>query len=210
MICGGVFNDLMATYVLRHKKQVLARNRKLVMSNLQIYQEWIANEERASVVMPQAVSTSFPKLDVPVDIHQFCEQLLADQGVLLVPGDAFDTPGHVRLGYCAPQATLKEGLKRLSTALHQYDWLTTLFSFKRLYFSLISAVLKNKAISMWYTKDHWQGQRGWLLLNCKWLQSRFYFESSSGLEKNGDFFKRFTEEIRKKFVKFKSHFFNIF
>ena len=117
MICGGVFNDLMATYVLRHKKQVLARNRKLVMSNLQIYQEWIANEERASVVMPQAVSTSFPKLDVPVDIHQFCEQLLADQGVL----DAFDTPGHVRLGYCAPQAALKEGLKRLSTALHQYD-----------------------------------------------------------------------------------------
>lgn len=121
MICGGVFNDLMATYVLRHKQQVLARNRKLVMSNLRIYQEWIANEERASVVMPQAVSTSFPKLDVPVDIHQFCEQLLADQGVLLVPGDAFDTPGHVRLGYCAPQAVLKEGLKRLSTALHQYD-----------------------------------------------------------------------------------------
>ena len=111
----------MATYVLRHKKQVLARNRKLVMSNLQIYQEWIANEERASVVMPQAISTSFPKLDVPVDIHQFCEQLLADQGVLLVPGDAFDTPGHVRLGYCAPQVTLKEGLKRLSIALHQYD-----------------------------------------------------------------------------------------
>lgn len=73
MICGGVFNDLMATYVLRHKKQVLERNRKLVMSNLRIYQEWIANEERASVVMPQAVSTSFPKLDVPVDIHQFCE-----------------------------------------------------------------------------------------------------------------------------------------
>lgn len=121
MICGGVFNDLLATYVLRHKKQVLARNRKLVLGNLKIYQDWIEHEERASVVIPQAVSTSFPKLDVPVDIHQFCEQLLADQGVLLVPGDAFDTPGHVRLGYCAPQATLKEGLKRLSIALHQYD-----------------------------------------------------------------------------------------
>lgn len=181
MICGGVFNDLMATYVLRHKKQVLARNRKLVLGNLKIYQDWIEHEERASVVIPQAVSTSFPKLDVPVDIHQFCEQLLADQGVLLVPGDAFDTPGHVRLGYCAPQATLKEGLKRLSIALHQYDWLTTLFNFKRLYFSLISAVLKVKAISAWYTKDPWQGQRGWLLLNCKWLQSRFYFVLSNGL-----------------------------
>ena len=181
MICGGVFNDLMATYVLRHKKQVLARNRKLVMSNLQIYQEWIANEERASVVIPQAVSTSFPKLDVPVDIHQFCEQLLADQGVLLVPGDAFDTPRHVRLGYCAPQATLTEGLRRLSMALHQYDWLTTLFSFKRLYFSLSVWFFANQDILTWYTKDPWQGQRGWLPLNCKWLQSRFYFVLSNGL-----------------------------
>lgn len=121
MICGGVFNDLLATYILRHKKQVLVRNRKLVLGNLKIYQDWIEHEERASVVIPQAVSTSFPKLDVPVNIHQFCEQLLADQGVLLVPGDAFDTPGHVRLGYCAPEKTLKEGLKRLSKALHQYD-----------------------------------------------------------------------------------------
>ncbi|MCG4650993.1 aminotransferase, partial [Bifidobacterium longum] len=60
MICGGVFNDLLATYVLRHKKQVLARNRKLVLGNLKIYQDWIEHEERASVVIPQAVSTSFP------------------------------------------------------------------------------------------------------------------------------------------------------
>lgn len=121
MICGGVFNDLLATYILRHRDQVLARNRKLVLGNLKIYQEWIEHEDRASVVMPQAVSTSFPKLDVPVDIHTFCENLLKDEGVLLVPGDAFDTPKHVRLGYCAPKATLKEGLKRLSSYLHQWD-----------------------------------------------------------------------------------------
>ena len=67
------------------------------------------------------VPTSFPKLDVPVDIHTFCENLLKDEGVLLVPGDAFDTPGHARLGYCAPEATLRECLKRLSKYMHQYD-----------------------------------------------------------------------------------------
>lgn len=121
MICGGVFNDLLATYVMKHRDAVLARNRKLVLGNLAIYKEWVANEDRVSVVMPQAVSTSFPKLDVPVDIHTFCENLLKDEGVLLVPGDSFDTPKHVRLGYCAPQATLKEGLKRLSKYMHQYD-----------------------------------------------------------------------------------------
>lgn len=121
MICGGVFNDQAATYVLRHRDQVLARNRKLVLGNLAIYRDWIAHEERASVVMPEAVSTSFPKLDVPVDIRSFCRSLLHDEGVLLVPGDAFDTPAHVRLGYCAPEATLRAGLTRLSKYLHQYD-----------------------------------------------------------------------------------------
>ncbi len=95
MICGGVFNDQLATYVLRHRDQVLARNRKLVFGNLAIYKDWIDHEDQASVVMPRAVSTSFPKLDVPVDIHTFCENLLKDEGVLLVPGDAFDTPGRL-------------------------------------------------------------------------------------------------------------------
>ena len=120
MICGGVFNDQLATYVLRHRDQVLARNRKLIFGNLAIYKDWIDHEDQASVVMQRAVSTSLPKLDVPVDIHIFCENLLKDEGVLLVPGDAFDTPGHARLGYCAPEATLCEGLKRLSKYMQQY------------------------------------------------------------------------------------------
>jgi len=71
--------------------------------------------------MPQAVSTSFPKLDVPEDIEQFCIRLLKEEGVLLVPGNRFDMPGHVRLGYCAQEDALREGLKRLSKFLRQYD-----------------------------------------------------------------------------------------
>lgn len=121
MICCGVFNDLMATYILKHRDKVLARNRQLVLNNLNIYKDWIDSEPRASVVMPQAVSTSFPKLDIPEDIESFCIRLLQEQGVLLVPGSRFDMPGHVRLGYCADEATLKEGLKRLSAFLRQYD-----------------------------------------------------------------------------------------
>jgi aspartate/methionine/tyrosine aminotransferase len=121
MISCGVFNDAMATYILRHREQVLDRNRRLVLNNLAIYKEWIDAEPRASMVLPQAISTSFPKLDVPIDIEDFCIQLLKEQGVLLVPGNRFDMPGHVRLGYCADEATLREGLKRLSAFLRRYD-----------------------------------------------------------------------------------------
>ncbi|MEE8824659.1 capreomycidine synthase [Lentilactobacillus sunkii] len=121
MICCGVFNDMLATYVLRNRDKVLKRNRKLVLNNLKIYSDWIDSEPRASVIMPQGVSTSFPKLDVPEDIEQFCIRLLKEEGVLLVPGNRFDMPGHVRLGYCAQEDTLREGLKRLSKFMRQYD-----------------------------------------------------------------------------------------
>lgn len=121
MICCGVFNDMLAVYVLKNRDKVLARNRKLVLENLKILKDWVAKEPRVSVVLPEAVSTSFPKIDIPMDIEDFCIQILKEQGVLLVPGNRFDMPGHVRLGYCAPKATLVEGLKRLSTALKAFD-----------------------------------------------------------------------------------------
>lgn len=120
MICCGVFNDLMAVHILQHRDQVLARNRKLVTENLAIYQQWIESEPKASVVLPEAVSTSFPKLDIPDDqTEAFCIKLLQEKGVLLVPGNRFDMPGHVRLGYCAPKPTLEKGLTLLSEALHE-------------------------------------------------------------------------------------------
>ena len=118
MICGGVVNDLLATYVLNHRHQVLARNRALVEQNWALYQDWLAKEPLVSLVAPAGVSTSFPRLLIEEDTVSFCTQLLEQTGVLLVPGEAFETPHHVRLGYCAPQPVLKEGLRRLSTFLH--------------------------------------------------------------------------------------------
>jgi aspartate/methionine/tyrosine aminotransferase len=121
MICGGVFNDRLAVYILQHRDQIFARNRALVMNNLAILKDWIANEPRVSCVLPQAVSTSCPKLDIPEATEPFCLRLLKETGVLLIPGERFDLPGHVRLGYCTDETTLRTGLDRLSKFLRQFD-----------------------------------------------------------------------------------------
>ena len=121
MICDGVFNDALAVHVLRNRDKVLERNRAIVTNNLAIAQEWVDNEPRVSWVPPKAVSTSFIELDIPIDDERFCIDLLRDQGVLLVPGSRFELPCGARLGYCAPDPTLREGLKRLSAALRQFD-----------------------------------------------------------------------------------------
>jgi len=44
---------------------------------------------------------------------EFCERLLEDAGIALVPGSAFGAPGHLRLSFAASIATLADALARL-------------------------------------------------------------------------------------------------
>ncbi|WP_248922615.1 aminotransferase [Olsenella intestinalis] len=119
MICSGVFNDALATYVLRNRERVIERNLKIIRTNREIVNEWMAGERRASWIPPKGVSVSYMRLDIPVDDESFCLDLLRDTGVLLVPGSRFDLPRGARLGYCAPEATLREGLSTLSAYMHE-------------------------------------------------------------------------------------------
>ena len=45
-----------------------------------------------------------------------CMYFLEDAGVALVPGSAFELPGHFRISYAASDASLVEGMKRLQQA----------------------------------------------------------------------------------------------
>lgn len=121
MICGGVFNDVLATYVLRHRDKILERNRAIMFGNRAIVQEWIDRQPRVSWVPPKGMSTSYIRLDIPEDDEDFCLRLLEERGVLLVPGSRFELPRGARLGYCAQPDVLKRGLELLGEALAEFD-----------------------------------------------------------------------------------------
>lgn len=122
MICAGVFDDALGALVLKHRDQVLARNQKIVSHNLAILREWVDNEPAVSMIYPKSVSTSFVKFNDldPEKTEDFAIQLLKTKGVLIVPGNRFDLPGHARIGYCTDEATLRQGLAALSEFLHEY------------------------------------------------------------------------------------------
>ena len=117
MISVGVFADMVATLALENRQQILERNRRIVRTNLQLLKDWIRHEEKASLIPPDTVSTSFVRLDITQPVEEFCLELLKQYGVLVVPGSRFDLEGHIRIGYCCQPETLKEGLKRLSLCL---------------------------------------------------------------------------------------------
>lgn len=52
---------------------------------------------------------------------QFCERLMAEEGVALVPGDAFGDPRWVRLSYAASERDLTRALERLTRFAHKLE-----------------------------------------------------------------------------------------
>lgn len=121
LICAGVPGDLLATYVLRHRDAVLARNREVVRDRRAVVQEWVDATPRASWVAPQGVSVSYLRLDLPegLDDEEFCLRLLRERGVLLVPGSRFELPCGARLGYCCDREVLQRGLALVGEALDE-------------------------------------------------------------------------------------------
>lgn len=51
--------------------------------------------------------------EITNDSMGWCEKLLNEKGVALVPGEAFSAPGFVRLSFTTDKATLEEGLQKI-------------------------------------------------------------------------------------------------
>ena len=51
------------------------------------------------------------------DDGAFCEHLLEQAGVALVPGGAFGAPGHARFSFACGLETLEKAIERISGAL---------------------------------------------------------------------------------------------
>lgn len=120
LICAGVFDDMVATLALQHRQSILKRNKNLVWNNLKLVTDWVEQEPLVSLITPPATSTAFIHFHLKEDVEQLCLSLLEKTGVLLVPGNRFDIPGHARLGYCCQTEILEKGLQLISDFLQKY------------------------------------------------------------------------------------------
>jgi aspartate aminotransferase len=57
----------------------------------------------------------------PVTGQSFCEQLMREEGVALVPGGAFADDRWVRLSYAVSDADLEKGLDRTLRMIHRLE-----------------------------------------------------------------------------------------
>jgi aspartate aminotransferase len=80
---------------------------------------WLAEEPRLRCAVPQGAFYLFPDVSdflSPNGLRtsaDFCDALLAEEHVVTTPGEAFDTPGFLRLSYATSLERLREGVTRL-------------------------------------------------------------------------------------------------
>jgi aspartate/methionine/tyrosine aminotransferase len=112
-LCNAAPSEVLALVALRARERVLARSRAILQENLARLDGFFSRRaDLFTWVRPRAGSVAFPRLVPDVPIATFCEQLVSQEGVLLLPGDVYDFPArHFRMGL--GRTNLPEALARL-------------------------------------------------------------------------------------------------
>lgn len=121
LISCGMIDDTIAALALASKNQILERNKKIIRENLDILDHWIQKEPRLSYVKPKAGTTALVYYDFPIDSYTLCRRMYGSCGTFVTPGDCFNEPRSMRIGYAADRDTLKKGLQAMSTFLSSLE-----------------------------------------------------------------------------------------
>ena len=106
---------------LAHSDKLLERNRGIVRENLAILDAWVASEPRLTYTKPQAGTTALVYDDYNLPSYEFCERMYHETGAFVTPGDCFEQPHSVRIGYANNTLVLKDGLNSFSAFLQTLE-----------------------------------------------------------------------------------------
>ena len=114
LVSCGVFDEMLAAAALKHSDKLLERSRKIVRENLQILDDWVSSEPHVSYVRPKAGTTALVYYDLDIPSYEFCEEMYKKTGAFVTPGDCFEVPHSMRIGYVYGKQDLIDGLKAIS------------------------------------------------------------------------------------------------
>ena len=114
LISCGMFDDAVASLTLRHSDEMIRRNQAIVRENLAILDEWVQAHPYFYYTKPQAGTTALVYYDYDIPSYEFCERLYHGTGSFVTPGDCFEQPHSMRIGYACDAQTLKDGLAALA------------------------------------------------------------------------------------------------
>ena len=113
----NALSDRLASLVLQPdvRSLILERTRTILNQNWSLVDGWLKqHDDIFGCVAPAAGAIAMVRYDLPIGSLELVERLRVESDCLLVPGDHFDLPKMLRIGYGLPAPLLQEGLARLA------------------------------------------------------------------------------------------------
>jgi aspartate/methionine/tyrosine aminotransferase len=111
-ICNTTTGEILSEVAIRKRDVVLGKAQETASKNLKLLELFMAeHQDVLSWIPPQGGMTAFPWLVNGENSRPFC-QAAVEKGILLAPGDCFDTPSHFRLGFAAAGDNFSKALDR--------------------------------------------------------------------------------------------------
>jgi len=120
-ICPSKMSDWLATLALRPKVQarIEKRTRRLIRENWSHMKKWLdSHSDWFEYIPPSAAAICFVKQNTGLASLDLVMRLLHEKSVLITPGEYFEMPGFIRIGFGSKKEYLEQALERISELLH--------------------------------------------------------------------------------------------
>ena len=116
-ICSSGPSEFLSIVALKHSDEILERNVDIIKSNLKIAEEFFMRYPNLfEFNRPMAGPIAFIKMNIATPIAEFCDTLVEESGVLLLPSSIYSFQGqYFRMGF--GRANFVESLKKFEDYL---------------------------------------------------------------------------------------------
>ena len=120
-ISNTTTGEILSEIAVRKRDTVLGKTQEAATQNLGLLEHFMADHRDVlDWVPPQGGMTAFPWLVSGENARPFC-QGATEHGILLAPGDCFDTPSHFRLGFAKVGDDFPRALDRFGTFVKSWS-----------------------------------------------------------------------------------------
>ena len=122
-ICASAPSEFLTALAFRHRQKFTDRNLQIVLRNLELLSAFFVRHGNLfEWTPPNAATIGFARFKAQQNVLDWCENLVRDAGVLLLPGTVYDEPRHIRFGF---------GRKNMPESLAQFEAYLKSASFAR-------------------------------------------------------------------------------
>jgi aspartate/methionine/tyrosine aminotransferase len=115
-------SDYLAIHALRVRPKILARTRAILNQNYPVLDAWLREGNGMFQWRePDAGAICCARFTRPVNTLDLAERIRVDKSLLIVPGEHFGMPGHIRIGYGEDPGIFSEALGVLREGLTTID-----------------------------------------------------------------------------------------